>query len=73
TRVITLATCDLPADRHAYAPLLREDRALRLPGAPVAPWTDVETAAASPPTGSTAGTTTPTPACCWRRSGSTAR
>jgi hypothetical protein len=45
SHVITLATCALPADRHAYAPLLREDRALRLPGAPVHPWEDVESAA----------------------------
>ncbi|GAA3541197.1 hypothetical protein GCM10022419_021670 [Nonomuraea rosea] len=43
--VVTLATCPLPADRHAYAPVLREDRALRLPGAPVEPWEDVAAAA----------------------------
>ncbi|NUW44177.1 hypothetical protein [Nonomuraea rhodomycinica] len=43
--VLTLATCPLPADRHAYAELLREDHALRAPGAPVEPWTDVESAA----------------------------
>jgi hypothetical protein len=45
THVLTLATCALPADRHAYAPLLREDRELRLPGAPIHPWEDVESAA----------------------------
>ncbi|MEO3803453.1 hypothetical protein [Nonomuraea sp. B1E8] len=42
---LTVATCPLPADRHAYAPLLREDRELRLPAAPVEPWQDVEEAA----------------------------
>lgn len=45
SRTLTLATCALPADRHAYAPLLREDRELRLPHAPVHPWEDVESAA----------------------------
>ncbi|WP_188187725.1 hypothetical protein [Nonomuraea sp. SYSU D8015] len=45
THVITLAACDLPADRHAYAPLLREDRELRLPDAPILPWESVESAA----------------------------
>ncbi|MCK2217172.1 hypothetical protein MF672_025785 [Actinomadura sp. ATCC 31491] len=45
TRTLTLATCALPADRHAYAPLLREDRELRLPGAPVTPWESVASAA----------------------------
>ncbi|MEV4805243.1 hypothetical protein AB0K18_35030 [Nonomuraea sp. NPDC049421] len=44
-RTLTLATAPLPADRHAYAPLLREDRDLRLPGAPIEPWEDVTTAA----------------------------
>ncbi|QFY11171.1 hypothetical protein GBF35_35350 [Nonomuraea phyllanthi] len=43
--VLTLAACPLPADRHAYAPLLREDRDLRRAAAPVEPWHDVETAA----------------------------
>jgi hypothetical protein len=45
-RVLDLATCPLDADRHAYAPLLREDHALRRATAPVEPWTDLETAAA---------------------------
>ncbi|MGP3958769.1 hypothetical protein ACTWPT_22380 [Nonomuraea sp. 3N208] len=42
---LTLATCVLPADRHAYAALLREDRELRLSGAPIGAWEDVESAA----------------------------
>ncbi|MEV0159002.1 hypothetical protein [Nonomuraea fuscirosea] len=45
SHVLTVATCALPADRHAYAPLLREDRDLRLPAAPVEPWEDVAEAA----------------------------
>ncbi|TDE32702.1 hypothetical protein E1295_39125 [Nonomuraea mesophila] len=45
THELTVATCPLPADRHAYAPLLREDRELRRPAAPVEPWQDVEEAA----------------------------
>ncbi|SDH52805.1 hypothetical protein [Nonomuraea jiangxiensis] len=43
--VLRVATCALPADRHAYAPVLREDHALRLPFAPVEPWESVESAA----------------------------
>ncbi|WP_346108254.1 hypothetical protein [Nonomuraea maheshkhaliensis] len=45
SHVLTVATCALPADRHAYAPLLREDRELRLSAAPVEPWADVAEAA----------------------------
>ncbi|TMR96220.1 hypothetical protein [Nonomuraea basaltis] len=45
SHVITVATCRLPADRHAYAPLLREDRELRLATAPIEPWEGVEPAA----------------------------
>ncbi|NBE99068.1 hypothetical protein FE391_36180 [Nonomuraea sp. KC401] len=45
TQELTVATCPLPADRHAYAPLLREDRELRLPASPVEPWQEVEEAA----------------------------
>ncbi|GAA4956086.1 hypothetical protein HD597_001657 [Nonomuraea thailandensis] len=45
SHVLTLATGALPPDRHAYAPLLREDRDLRLPAAPIEPWEDVEQAA----------------------------
>ncbi|TDB97346.1 hypothetical protein E1267_39965 [Nonomuraea longispora] len=45
TQELTVSTCPLPADRHAYAPLLREDRELRLPASPVEPWQEVEEAA----------------------------
>ncbi len=45
TQVFTVGVAALPADRHSYAPLLREDHALRLPNAPVTPWVDVPTAA----------------------------
>jgi hypothetical protein len=44
-RVLTVGVAELSADRHEYAALLREDWALRVPGAPVEPWVDVATAA----------------------------
>ena len=40
-----VGVAELSADRHDYAALLREDWALRVPGAPVEPWVDVPTAA----------------------------
>jgi hypothetical protein len=42
---LTLGVARLSDDRHDYAVLLREDWALRVPGAPVTPWVDVATAA----------------------------
>jgi hypothetical protein len=45
TRAFTVGVAALPDDRHAYASLLREDWALRVPSAPVSPWVDVATAA----------------------------
>jgi hypothetical protein len=44
-QVFTVGVAELSADRHDYSPLLREDWALRVPGAPVQPWVDVATAA----------------------------
>lgn len=41
----TVGVAELSEDRHDYAALLREDRELRLPGAPVEPWVDLATAA----------------------------
>lgn len=44
-QVFTVGVAELSADRHDYATLLREDWALRVPGAPVEPWVDVPAAA----------------------------
>lgn len=45
TRTFVVGVAELSADRHDYAELLREDWALRGPGAPVEPWVDLRTAA----------------------------
>jgi hypothetical protein len=43
--VFDLAVYELPADRHSYAAVLREEHALAAPRAPLHPWVDVPLAA----------------------------
>jgi hypothetical protein len=42
---LAFAVYDLPAERHSYARVLREEHARLAPGAPLNPWVDVPTAA----------------------------
>ena len=61
----------LPADRHAYAPVLRELHE-RTAGEPLNPWVDVAEAAELAAYGLRRWHYRPTRRCCWRRRRSTA-